>query len=166
MFSWWQTLVALVLLLFGWYAWWKLKNRHIGCGMQIRRFSDGTVRITSRLTSSPAGRAGIANGAELLRYNGVDVRGLSREDFIRKFAETQPKKVGEMVVCFVRQDDTEKEVAMLTEMIQGPIPEYFSVRIPEDEAWRYTQGMAWCTRTSQFIQTTKLSDEAVNAILR
>ena len=167
MFHWWWLAILLVVIAVIWYIGYKFFNRYIGCGMHIEHFKDGTVRISARLIDSPAGRAGIANGAELLEYNGFATQGLGKEVFQERMDELKPREVGDEVRCRVRQDGEEKTVVMAAEMIEGPIPDWSGHGfIPFDEQGDWHQGMAVCRRTGQWIPTARLSDSAIRRIFR
>lgn len=167
MFNWWYVVLG-VLLLIAWYVIWKIKHRYVGCGMVIDHFPDGKIFIPSRLIKSPAGRAGIANGAELIEYNGEKVQGLPVAEWKNIVARLGPKRVGDTLACVVRQNGEEKHVTMQAEMIQGPIPIYRTGGPPRDYNHddRVRYGLAVCTRTGQFITTSRLSDSAIESVFR
>lgn len=157
--------VTLCIALLVWYR--RYRNRYPGFGMHIRYYSsrDNKIRIAARLTDSPAGRAGIANGAELLSYNGHSVVGLTAEEWKRLSARILGCEVGTKISCRVLQGGQVLDVEMVAEMIQGPIPDYSDCVVPGDPDGVLHRGIAVCALTGQWIPTASLSDDALDSVL-
>lgn len=141
------------------------RHWHIGCGMNITRYHNGTVHISSRLLNSPAGRAGIPNGAELLEYNGTPLSGLGRNAWKETMQRLRPRRVGDIVRCKIRTTNGETSIEMKAARVWTSIPDYSDRRIiSEDEREHFKEGVVYCAKTGQWFPYVRLSDHALRSI--
>lgn len=85
-----------------------LDGRYSGVGLWVRRGADGVVRITSVQPGSPADRAGLRPGDELLAVAGVNVRGRTVADVVTRLRG----KAGTKVTVEIRRGGRTQTVTM------------------------------------------------------
>jgi hypothetical protein len=119
--------VAMVLILFIRKVEYDLEHQYVGFGYKTRwvrnNESDGlgNVYILARLIDSPAGRAGIPNRCWLLEIDDVSYQDISAKQFLDRRLNSD-FQIRQKYRIKVKIGTAVKEMILLPELIQGPIP--------------------------------------------
>lgn len=151
-------LIALVGLWFFYFRYW-----HVGFGMVlIRKESDGTVWVASRLLRSPSGKAGVKLFSQVAFVDGILMSFPSNAHFEAWARAAKPKRGQESVYIFV--DGTLAQLAPA--LIKEKIPVYWSPNMEMDNLPnRYvSRGLRWCNKTGQYIHTRRISREILREV--
>lgn len=150
--------VVLATLLYYWF--FHFRHWHIGFGwVLVRKESDGTVWVVSRLIRSPSGKGGVRLFSQVAFIDGVEMSFRSYAEFEAWERDAKPKR-GEESVCIFADGEV---VRMTPVLIRERIPVYWSPNMKTENLPRYyaTYGLGWCDKTEQYIYTSRLSREVV-----
>jgi len=142
---------------FGWILGWYGKDRP----MQ-------GVFVLSRLLESPAHKAGVYKLDQLLEYDGTPMQFDSNEAFKSFWAARRKLLPGQRIKCKLRRNNLVFEVTLEAAVIKGAIPVHLPMSMPQQgdaDYHDYHYGLAYCTRTGEYVQTKRLSDAALDRIL-
>lgn len=141
------------------------RHYHIGYGMVlIRRKSDGTVWVASRLLNSPAGAAGVQNRTQVESVNGETMM-FPIEASFRYWAHRSKPKLGQAMEWTFTNG---LRVSLKPKFIQQKIPTYWNPNTLPFGEKSFNQdvniGLGWCPKTGQYITTTSISPTALKEI--
>lgn len=137
-----------------------IKHKHLGYGMVlIRRKSDGTVWVASRLLQSPAGYAGVKLFSKLIQVNDVRMSFPTDQEFGYWAVHSIPKEGCEDLFLFADGSQVHMAPVLITE----DIPVYWSPNekncaVPHPDVHL---GLTWCEKTGQYIPTAHITTEAL-----
>lgn len=152
------------------FCWPVQDYDYIGYGWKLR-WNDGVVYVASRHLDTPAGRAGVSIGSIMLVYDGHPMQFATKEEFLEAIESFgQPKVIGHESAFLLSYQGKEYSVTLASEVIRGPIRVN---NIPSEAKLdammrdpNISVGMVVCERTGQIVPTARLSDDAVDAVLR
>ena len=151
---------ALIVLFFAWLLYFR--HFHIGFGMiLVRKQSDGTVWVASRLLGSPAWKHGVQNQSQVLRVDEQDMVFSSDEAF-GLWGEEHPLALGKKERwIFSGGIVANLEPTLITQKI----PVYWS---PNDEELSSltnrgmtNPGLEYCKLTGQYVKKGRISIQAL-----
>ncbi len=144
-------------------------NSAFGYGMTIVRITrTGAVIVEACVPGSPADRAGIRPGAELIEFNGVRLHALDAEVCRVLLESCVPQHEGEIEHLRVRQDGKDHDITLSSAEIVWP-PEHPALAkgdpALEQLVHRGVEIVEYADGSIGFELTGSLSDGAVNNVL-
>lgn len=153
--------ILLSLIVWAYY----FRHYHIGYGMVlIRRKSDGTVWVVSRLHNSPAEKAGIQNRIQVESVNGESMI-FPIETSFRYWAHQSKPKIGQKEMWTFTNG---LRVTLEPSIVRQKIPIYWNPNATQVGEKSFNQdvnsGLGWCPRTGQYITTASISPSALREV--
>lgn len=142
--------------------WFRTRKAKLGVGIVlVRKESDGTIWVASRLLQSPAGREGVQLYERVISINGRAMFFSSNLEFA-EWAEDHPSILGKPQTWVFANGQI---LYLHPELIKEEIPVYW---IPEmakpinpTHEGAVRPGLEYCNKTGQYIPKSKLSQEAI-----
>ncbi len=163
-----------------WFVW--LRHFHIGVGVMLE-WREGKVIVISRLTNSPAGRAGIQKGHQILEINYMPMIFDTGEEWM-KWSKKHPNilrgingyrhtQASIQVGIGLKTDDnklgdppsnTSFGVRLTPELITTRIPYHPSPRkLSAHERSLVTESVSYCSKTGEYYMKQRVNSTALQS---